>query len=450
MGERRYSAEEVDAAVHALALDGERFAHAQEIVTHAAPGLQQILGEALHAGGFFDQAHEAEVARVAALDPRARPADRRPHARGGGDADRDARGRGGRARTRRRAAPSGTERRRRRERRMSRVNVTYLGHSAVALEFEGTTVLIDPFLTGNPKAAASADDVAADTILLTHGHADHIGDTVPIARRTGATVAAIVELAGELAGDLGDDHDVRDPNLGGTIEFDWGWARQSRRARCCPHGCHGRDRRGCARAFPRHGQRPPARGGRPGESPDGSRCRRRRSKWQSFRAIPRPPAMTAPMRSRSSWPPTRARLLARAGGLQRGSWPFGSCSPAAPPTLVFDEVDAGIGGEAGTAVGRALATLGGRHQVLCVTHPPPGRGLFTPTPKSRCMCRRPRKSSAPSASAELLLDEARVGEVSRMLTGAGESSPHAGAGTEELLNNTRNSRTKAHTKAGQR
>ena len=42
----------------------------------------------------------------------------------------------------------------------------------------------------------------------------------------------------------------------------------------------------------------------------------------------------------------------------------------APPTLVFDEVDAGIGGEAGVAVGRALATLGGQHQVLCVTHLP--------------------------------------------------------------------------------
>lgn len=69
MGERRYSAEQVDAAVHALALDGERFAHAQEIVTHAAPGLQQILGEALRAGGFFDQAHDAEVERVATLDP---------------------------------------------------------------------------------------------------------------------------------------------------------------------------------------------------------------------------------------------------------------------------------------------------------------------------------------------------------------------------------------------
>ena len=108
---------------------------------------------------------------------------------------------------------------------MSRVNVRYLGHSAFALEHEGTTVLVDPFLTGNPKAAATADEVAADTILLTHGHADHIGDTVAIAQRTGATVAAIVELAGELAGDLGPVHDVRDPNLGGTITFDWGWAR---------------------------------------------------------------------------------------------------------------------------------------------------------------------------------------------------------------------------------
>lgn len=108
---------------------------------------------------------------------------------------------------------------------MSKVNVRYLGHSAFALEHEGTTVLIDPFLTGNPKAAATADEVAADTILLTHGHADHIGDTVAIAARTGATVAAIVELAGELAGDLPDGHDVRDPNLGGTVTFDWGWAR---------------------------------------------------------------------------------------------------------------------------------------------------------------------------------------------------------------------------------
>jgi L-ascorbate metabolism protein UlaG (beta-lactamase superfamily) len=108
---------------------------------------------------------------------------------------------------------------------MSTVRVRFLGHSAFALEAGDTTVLIDPFLTGNPKAAASADELQADTILLTHGHADHIGDTVAIAQRTGASVAAIVELAGELAGDLPGGHDVRDPNLGGTITFDWGWAR---------------------------------------------------------------------------------------------------------------------------------------------------------------------------------------------------------------------------------
>jgi L-ascorbate metabolism protein UlaG (beta-lactamase superfamily) len=105
------------------------------------------------------------------------------------------------------------------------MNIRFLGHAAFALEHDGTTVLIDPFLTGNPKAAASADDVAADAILLTHGHADHIGDTVAIAKRTGAPVLAIVELANELGEDLGGDHDVRDPNLGGTVEFDWGSVR---------------------------------------------------------------------------------------------------------------------------------------------------------------------------------------------------------------------------------
>lgn len=108
---------------------------------------------------------------------------------------------------------------------MSSVTVRFLGHSAIALEHDGTTVLIDPFLTGNPKATVSADDLAADAILLTHGHSDHLGDAVSIATRTGAPVAAIVELAGELAEDLPDGHAVHDPNLGGTIEFPWGWAR---------------------------------------------------------------------------------------------------------------------------------------------------------------------------------------------------------------------------------
>jgi L-ascorbate metabolism protein UlaG (beta-lactamase superfamily) len=99
------------------------------------------------------------------------------------------------------------------------MDVRFLGHACFELSDGDTTVLIDPFLTGNPKAAISADDAAATTILLTHGHGDHIGDTVSIAKRTGAPVVAIVEIAGEL-GEEG--LDVRDPNLGGTVKFDWG------------------------------------------------------------------------------------------------------------------------------------------------------------------------------------------------------------------------------------
>jgi L-ascorbate metabolism protein UlaG (beta-lactamase superfamily) len=99
------------------------------------------------------------------------------------------------------------------------MKIQFLGHAAFALEHDGKTVLVDPFLTGNPKAAASADDVAADAIFLTHGHGDHIGDTVDIAKRTGATVVAIVELANEL-GESG-VADVKDPNIGGTVDLGW-------------------------------------------------------------------------------------------------------------------------------------------------------------------------------------------------------------------------------------
>jgi hypothetical protein len=64
---RRYTAEQVDAAVQALS-DAARFSHAQEIVTHAAPGLQRLLGEALAEGGWFGSAHEAQVNHAALAD----------------------------------------------------------------------------------------------------------------------------------------------------------------------------------------------------------------------------------------------------------------------------------------------------------------------------------------------------------------------------------------------
>jgi hypothetical protein len=62
-----YTAEEVDAAVEALS-DPGRFGHAQEIVTHAAPGLQRVLGSALEVGGWFDEAHETQLSQVSGLD----------------------------------------------------------------------------------------------------------------------------------------------------------------------------------------------------------------------------------------------------------------------------------------------------------------------------------------------------------------------------------------------
>ena len=102
------------------------------------------------------------------------------------------------------------------------VDIRWLGHACFQLEAGGTTVLVDPFLTGNPSAAASADEVEPDVILLTHGHADHFGDVVDIATRTGATVVAITELADELSNSL---ENVLDPNLGGSVKFDWGWVK---------------------------------------------------------------------------------------------------------------------------------------------------------------------------------------------------------------------------------
>ena len=73
--------------------------------------------------------------------------------------------------------------------------VRWLGHSCLLFESDGRHVLIDPFLTGNPKAAASADEVPADLILVSHGHGDHVGDAVAIAKRTGAAVVANYEIS---------------------------------------------------------------------------------------------------------------------------------------------------------------------------------------------------------------------------------------------------------------
>jgi L-ascorbate metabolism protein UlaG (beta-lactamase superfamily) len=93
----------------------------------------------------------------------------------------------------------------------------------VELKSGDTTVLVDPFINGNPKATVEASELEPTHIFLTHGHQDHYGDTVEIAKRTGATVVAITEVAGEIQEEGVEN--VFDPNLGGTVEFDWGWVK---------------------------------------------------------------------------------------------------------------------------------------------------------------------------------------------------------------------------------
>jgi L-ascorbate metabolism protein UlaG (beta-lactamase superfamily) len=74
----------------------------------------------------------------------------------------------------------------------------WLGHATLLLESDNYKILMDPFLTGNPKATMKADEVEANFIIVSHGHGDHVGDAVPIAQRTEAMVIANYEIMGWL------------------------------------------------------------------------------------------------------------------------------------------------------------------------------------------------------------------------------------------------------------
>lgn len=75
------------------------------------------------------------------------------------------------------------------------ITLIYHGHAALGLDISGTHLLVDPFLSENPSADIDPAGLPADFILVSHGHGDHVGDTVDIAKRTGATVIAVFELA---------------------------------------------------------------------------------------------------------------------------------------------------------------------------------------------------------------------------------------------------------------
>jgi len=75
------------------------------------------------------------------------------------------------------------------------VSLTWYGHAALGLDIDGIKVAVDPFLTGNPAATIKSEQLQADYILITHGHGDHVGDAIAIAKRTGATVVSVNEIA---------------------------------------------------------------------------------------------------------------------------------------------------------------------------------------------------------------------------------------------------------------
>jgi L-ascorbate metabolism protein UlaG (beta-lactamase superfamily) len=95
------------------------------------------------------------------------------------------------------------------------MKITWHGHSAFELQ-DSLITLIDPFFTGNKMADITSDDVDPDVIVVTHGHADHLGDTLTIARRTGCKVVAINELAKYLQTKGVEAHGG---NIGGTIDL---------------------------------------------------------------------------------------------------------------------------------------------------------------------------------------------------------------------------------------
>jgi L-ascorbate metabolism protein UlaG (beta-lactamase superfamily) len=100
-------------------------------------------------------------------------------------------------------------------------SLTWLGHASWQLKTERHALLVDPFLDDSPTAPIKANDVAADYILVSHGHYDHIADAAKIANRTGATVVSNYEITTWLEKNHGVKKTVGG-NLGGGVDLPFG------------------------------------------------------------------------------------------------------------------------------------------------------------------------------------------------------------------------------------
>ncbi|MEG6584581.1 metal-dependent hydrolase [Dendrosporobacter sp. 1207_IL3150] len=101
-------------------------------------------------------------------------------------------------------------------------NLKFFGHACFQLAHGDTSIIFDPFLTDNPFKIAQPDDINCNYILVSHGHFDHLGDTIAIAKRTNSTVISTAEIAG-LCGRQGCQTHAM--HIGGKHTFDFGYVR---------------------------------------------------------------------------------------------------------------------------------------------------------------------------------------------------------------------------------
>ncbi|EFM11537.1 beta-lactamase domain protein [Paenibacillus curdlanolyticus YK9] len=99
------------------------------------------------------------------------------------------------------------------------MKVTFLGHSCFLVEADGKSVVIDPFLSGNPEATVKPEELKVDAVLITHGHADHTLDAVSIAKNNNCPIVTTYELALHLAKQGAAIHPM---GIGGAFNFPWG------------------------------------------------------------------------------------------------------------------------------------------------------------------------------------------------------------------------------------